>query len=86
VSINFRPSGRQKALRVLGPQVIERYPYRRWKPEALPGIRAGKIARNAVIVSADPFHHGIIYGDPEKAFTSEGGWYWPGNHPGGISR
>ena len=41
------------------------------KPELLPGIDdLAKLAENAVIVStADPFHHGIAYGDPpEKSY------------------
>ena len=63
---------------VKGPEVIERYPYLAGgKPEALPGIdELAKIAQNAVIVStADPFHHGIGYGDPvEKAlYPHKGG-------------
>lgn len=52
---------------IKGPQVIERYPYLAGgKPGALPGIEElVEIARDAVIVStADPFHHGIGYGDP----------------------
>jgi hypothetical protein len=55
---------------ISGPRVIERYPYLAGgKPEQLPGIEElVEIARNAVIVStADPFHHGIGYGDSEDA-------------------
>ncbi|MCU0490075.1 MAG: hypothetical protein MUD01_00600 [Chloroflexaceae bacterium] len=56
---------------VAGPRVIERYPWLAGgKPEELPGIEElVEIARNAVIVStADPFHHGIGYGDtPEDS-------------------
>ncbi|MDX1614677.1 MAG: hypothetical protein R3300_10240 [Candidatus Promineifilaceae bacterium] len=55
---------------ISGPRVIERYPYLAGgKPWALPGI-AGleELAREAIIVStADPFHHGIGYGDPPEA-------------------
>jgi len=57
---------------VQGPAVIERFPYLAGgKPEALPGIEElVEIAQDAVIVStADPFHHGIGYGDaPERSF------------------
>jgi hypothetical protein len=47
---------------VRGPQVIERYPYLAGgDPAALPGL-------------ADPFHHGIGYGDPpEKALDPQHG-------------
>ncbi len=62
---------------VKGPQVIERYPYLAGgKPENLPGVEElVEIARDAVIVStADPFHHGIGYGDPpEQALFPERG-------------
>ncbi|MBL8160500.1 MAG: hypothetical protein JNJ61_00830 [Anaerolineae bacterium] len=57
------------------PQVIERYPYLAGgKPEALPGFEElREIAKDAVIVStADPFHHGIGYGDtPENSFDHD---------------
>jgi hypothetical protein len=60
-----------------GPQVIERFPYLAGgKPGDLPGIEElVEIAKNAVIVStADPFHHGIGYGDPpEKSFDPHQG-------------
>lgn len=59
---------------IRGPQVIERYPYLAGgHPENLPGIEeVARLAEDAVIVStADPFHHGIGYGDqPEQS-------YWP---------
>ena len=59
---------------IKAPEVIERYPYLAGgKPWELPGFgEVAKLAENAVIVStADPFHHGIGYGDtPERA-------YWP---------
>jgi hypothetical protein len=63
---------------ITGPEVIERYPYLAGgKPEDLPGIEElVQIAREAVIVStADPFHHGIGYGDPpdESYDPQEGG-------------
>jgi hypothetical protein len=46
------------------------------QPEALPGLaEVEALARNAVIVStADPFHHGIGYGDPPaRALMPEAG-------------
>lgn len=59
------------------PALIERYPYLvGGKPERLPGLEAtARIAERAVIVStADPFHHGIGYGDePELARFPESG-------------
>jgi hypothetical protein len=62
---------------ISGPRVIERYPYLAGgKPWELPGIEElVAIARNAVIVStADPFHHGIGYGDsPEQSFAPHAG-------------
>ena len=63
---------------IKGPEVIERYPYLAGgKPENLPGIdEMAEIAKDAVIVStADPFHHGIGYGDaPEDSLhPHEGG-------------
>jgi hypothetical protein len=63
---------------IRGPEVIERYPYLAGgKPYSLPGIdELEVIARDAVVVStADPFHHGIGYGDsPEESFfPNQGG-------------
>jgi hypothetical protein len=63
---------------VQGPEVVERYPYLAGgHPESLPGIEElAALAEDAVIVStADPFHHGIGYGDPpERALAPhEGG-------------
>ena len=62
---------------IVGPVVIERYPYLAGgHPEKLPRIEElQKIADDAVIVStADPFHHGIGYGDhPENSFEPESG-------------
>jgi len=62
---------------IKGPEVIERYPYGAGgKPERLPGIDAlARLAEDAVIVStADPFHHGIGYGDaPENSFAPDEG-------------
>ena len=55
---------------IAGPELVERYPYLAGgHPERLPGIEElEEIARDAVIVStADPFHHGIGYGDPPDA-------------------
>lgn len=57
------------------PQVFERYPYLAGgKPELLPGIDAlAELVKDAVIVStADPFHHGLGYGDtPENSFEPD---------------
>jgi len=63
---------------VKGPEVLERYPYLAGgKPQNLPGIdELAEQAQDAVLVStADPFHHGIGYGDPpEKSMMpNEGG-------------
>lgn len=62
---------------IKGPEVIERYPYLAGgKPEMLPGIdELAELAQDAVIVStADPFHHGIGYGDtPENSFEPDEG-------------
>lgn len=64
---------------VSGPRVIERYPYLAGgHPEQLPGIEElQEIARSAVIVStADPFHHGIGYGDaPEDSLPPDESGY-----------
>jgi hypothetical protein len=54
---------------IQGPVVIERYPYLAGgRPDTLPGIEdLEELARDTVIVStADPFHHGIGYGDPPE--------------------
>ncbi len=60
-----------------GPEVVERYPYLAGgHPERLPGIEElAALAEDAVIVStADPFHHGIGYGDPpERALAPHDG-------------
>lgn len=57
------------------PIVFERYPYLAGgHPEFLPGImELARLAKDAVIVStADPFHHGIGYGDtPENSFDHD---------------
>lgn len=62
---------------IRGPEVIERYPYLvGGKPERLPGIEElARLAENAVVVStADPFHHGIGYGDaPEQSLYLHAG-------------
>ena len=59
------------------PEVIERYPFLAGgHPERLPGIEElASLAEDAVIVStADPFHHGIGYGDPpERALAPDEG-------------
>jgi len=80
VLISFRHFWQAETKRrgIAGPQVIERYPYLAGgRPEILTGIEElQRIARDAVIVStADPFHHGIGYGDsPEDSFhPHEGG-------------
>lgn len=66
---------RRRGLGPRTPRVIERYPYLAGgHPEELPGIEElEQIARNAVIVStADPFHHGIGYGDaPEDSLPPD---------------
>lgn len=54
---------------VIGPEVLERFPYLAGgSPGDLPGIdELAELARDAVIVStADPFHHGIGYGTPPE--------------------
>lgn len=60
-----------------GPEVIERFPYLAGgHPEKLPGFEeVAEIAKDAVIIStADPFHHGIGYGDtPENSYFPEAG-------------
>ena len=57
------------------PQVHERYPYLAGgKPESLPGIdELARLMEEAVVVStADPFHHGIGYGDaPEDTYDHD---------------
>ncbi len=62
---------------IKGPELIIRYPYLAGgKPEILPGIKElQEIAKDAVIVTtADPFHHGIGYGDgPDKALAPQDG-------------
>jgi hypothetical protein len=58
-----------------GPEVLERYPYLAGgHPERLPGIEElAELAADAVIVStADPFHHGIGYGDPPERALAPG--------------
>jgi len=60
-----------------GPELIVRYPYLAGgKPEILPGIaELQEIVKDAVVVTtADPFHHGIGYGEPvETALYPEKG-------------
>jgi hypothetical protein len=66
---------RRRGLGSRAPRMIERYPYLAGgKPQELPGIEElAEIARSAVIVStADPFHHGIGYGDaPEDSLPPD---------------
>ena len=60
---------------VAAPEVIERYPFLAGgHPERLPGIEElASLAEDAVIVStADPFHHGIGYGDPPERALAPG--------------
>ena len=62
---------------IKGPELFLRYPYLAGgRPMVLPGIdELAQIAKNAVVVStADPFHHGIGYGEsPEQALAPEEG-------------
>ena len=66
---------------VIGPQLIIRYPYLAGgRPHILPGIDElldlvhDKAQRTVVVATADPFHHGIAYGDPpESSFAPESG-------------
>jgi hypothetical protein len=58
-----------------GPQVLERYPFLAGaRPESLPGFDdLARLAENAVVVStADPFHHGIGYGDEPHVAQAPG--------------
>ncbi len=59
----------------VAPAVYERYPYLTGgAPQDLPGIEElGRLMEDAVVVStADPFHHGIGYGDsPEASFNHD---------------
>ena len=62
---------------ITGPELVIRYPYLAGgRPHILPGIEELQgIASDAVVVAtADPFHHGIGYGDPpEKSLAPEDG-------------
>jgi hypothetical protein len=54
---------------IAGPELVIRYPYLAGgRPQILPGIEELKdIVRDAVVIAtADPFHHGIGYGDPPE--------------------
>ena len=57
------------------PQVFERYPYLAGgRPQDLPGIdELARLMEDAAVVStADPFHHGIGYGDaPEDTYEHD---------------
>ena len=58
-----------------GPKLVIRYPYLAGgRPGAMPGIGELEcVARDAVVVAtADPFHHGIGYGDPAGAALAPG--------------
>ncbi len=73
--ISFRHFWKAETKRrgIAGPQVVERYPYLAGgHPERLPGIDdLAALAQDAVVVStADPFHHGIGYGDPPQLAKS----------------
>jgi len=76
---NFLFLMREEAERrgVEGPGMVVRYPYLAGgRPADLPGMEElESTVRDAVVVAtADPFHHGIGYGDPEEdALTPEGG-------------
>jgi hypothetical protein len=55
---------------IAGPELIVRYPYLAGgRPHILPGItELQEIVRDAVVVAtADPFHHGIGYGEPPES-------------------
>jgi hypothetical protein len=66
---------------VKGPELIVRYPYLAGgRPHILPGIDelldlvSDDTQRTVVVATADPFHHGIAYGDPpEASFMPEAG-------------
>jgi hypothetical protein len=62
---------------IAGPELVIRYPYLSGgRPHILPGIEELQdIVGDAVVVAtADPFHHGIGYGDPpEKSLAPEVG-------------
>lgn len=76
---NFLFLWEQETLRrgIRPPELIIRYPYLAGgRPMILPGIEAlTEIAADSVVVStADPFHHGIGYGEPpESALMPEQG-------------
>lgn len=62
---------------IAGPELIVRYPYLAGgRPHLLPGItELQEIVRDSVVVAtADPFHHGIGYGDsPETSRAPQAG-------------
>jgi len=66
---------------IAGPELVIRYPYLTGgRPHILPGIQAlqemmrDPNKKTVVVATADPFHHGIGYGDPpEKALSPEKG-------------
>jgi hypothetical protein len=60
---------------IAGPELIIRYPYLAGgRPHILSGIEElQEIVRDAVVVStADPFHHGIGYGEPPETALAPG--------------
>jgi hypothetical protein len=66
---------------IIGPKLIIRFPYLAGgRPHILPGIDElldlvhDTTQRTVVVATADPFHHGIAYGDsPEASFAPEAG-------------
>jgi hypothetical protein len=63
---------------IAGPELVVRYPYLAGgRPHILPGIEELQtIVRDAVVVAtADPFHHGVGYGEPPETALApqEGG-------------
>ncbi len=58
-----------------GPQLIVRYPYLAGgRPDRLPGMEDLELAARgaAVVATADPFHHGIGYGDtPSESYAPD---------------
>jgi hypothetical protein len=61
---------------VRAPELVLRYPYLAGgRPDLLPGMREleDMLSEAAVVATADPFHHGVGYGDsPEDALPPDG--------------
>jgi hypothetical protein len=61
---------------VAGPELVLRYPYLAGgRPDLLPGMHELEdiVPRAVVVATADPFHHGIGYGDaPDAALPPDG--------------